>query len=103
MVRLSSKEIETLVDTAHQCFGSTSRIWLYGSRVDDKKKGGDIDLYIETDREKNIVASILEMRRLIWQTFGEQKIDILVRETSKKMSAMHTIAKESGYELTKPL
>jgi len=31
------------------CFGSKSHVWLFGSRVNDHQKGGDIDLYIEPE------------------------------------------------------
>jgi hypothetical protein len=31
-----------------ETFGDTARIWLFGYRVDEHKRGGDIDLLIET-------------------------------------------------------
>ena len=98
-MRLSRQEIDALICATHSCFGDSAKIWLFGSRVDDTKKGGDIDLYIETDKEMGIVAAKLEMLRAIWSTFGEQKIDILVRSRSRECSAMHEVAKSSGLEL----
>ncbi|MFI5343922.1 MAG: hypothetical protein ACHQUC_06850 [Chlamydiales bacterium] len=99
MVRLQVDQITALVSATHDCFGTTSTIWLFGSRADDTKIGGDIDLYIETDMQSDIVAAKLKMRSLIWKVFGDQKIDILVRSTKEKPSPMHIIAKESGIQL----
>jgi dTDP-D-glucose 4,6-dehydratase len=48
-------------------------IFLFGSRVDDSAKGGDIDLLIT--EEKLSLASINRIRRLILNEIGEQKID----------------------------
>ena len=31
------------------------QIYLFGSRVDDAKRGGDIDLYIRTKETKNLI------------------------------------------------
>ncbi len=98
-MRLTKREVEALIQGARSSFGEDAKIWLFGSRVDDTKKGGDIDLYIETDKESGLVAAKLEMLGSIWSTFGEQKIDILVRSRSKKCSPMHEIAKSSGKEL----
>ncbi len=98
-MRLTHPEIECLVKATKASFGENADIWLFGSRVDDNKKGGDIDLYIETDLEEGTVAAKLEMRGLIWSVFGDQKIDILVRRRSEKPSAMHEIAKSSGVKL----
>ncbi|MBX9924254.1 MAG: nucleotidyltransferase domain-containing protein [Rhabdochlamydiaceae bacterium] len=98
-MRLSKEQIETIIQAAHRSFGNTSKIWLFGSRVDDHKKGGDIDLYIETDKEIGIVSAKLEMLGLLDAVFGEQKIDILVRRRNRPCSAMHVIAKSSGQEL----
>lgn len=102
MVRLSSAEIQTLIHATHSCFGDSAKIWLFGSRVDDTNRGGDIDLFIETDLISNIISSKLEMRREIWEMFGEQKIDILVRSRHEELGPMHKIAKETGVEFKAP-
>lgn len=99
MARLTDSQIATLIDATHRCFGDNACIWLFGSRVDDTKRGGDIDLYIETDMKSGLVAAKLEMRSQIWAEFGEQKIDIIVRSRHDALSPMHQIAKDTGIEL----
>ncbi len=98
-MRLTKLQIDTLIAATHRSFGESAKIWLFGSRVDDSKKGGDIDLYIETDKEIGVVAVKLEMLCSIWDVFGEQKIDILVRRRNLPASPMHEIAKSSGKAL----
>jgi predicted nucleotidyltransferase len=99
-LRLTREEVDCLIQATHKCFGETAEIWLFGSRVDDRKKGGDIDLYIETDMSTGIVAAKLEMQSLIWSTFGNQKIDILIHSKSRKPSPIHEIAKSTGQKLS---
>jgi len=47
-MRLSSRVIKILNHTIKESFGNVD-IYLFGSRVDDSKKGGDIDLAIDTN------------------------------------------------------
>ncbi len=98
-MRLTKQQISCLMSATHRAFGDNAEIWVFGSRVDDTKKGGDIDLYIETDLEKNIVMAKLNMRCLISDFFGDQKIDILVRSRTKGLSPIHEIAKATGQQL----
>ncbi len=76
-----------------------SRVWLFGSRVDDAKKGGDIDLYIEIDNQDLILDCKLKLLSFFELKLGEQKIDILIRSLDRPMTAMHDIAKSTGIEL----
>ncbi len=50
-VRLSSDIIKVIKEKALQIFGNDVSVILFGSRVDEKERGGDIDLYIQiTDK-----------------------------------------------------
>jgi len=44
-MRLTNKELDIIKTQTSKIFGE-SKIYLFGSRVDESKKGGDIDLYI---------------------------------------------------------
>jgi predicted nucleotidyltransferase len=74
-MRLSKTEIEAISQTIRH-LDNLARIYLFGSRVDDAKRGGDIDLLIlsenlsETDRGA--------IRLSLHEKLGEQKIDILI-------------------------
>ena len=46
-MRLSQKTIIVLINNIKKSFGDVN-IYLFGSRTDDNKKGGDIDLAIDT-------------------------------------------------------
>lgn len=44
-MRLNRKEQEAIKLTCLEVFG-TDEVYVFGSRVDDSERGGDIDLYI---------------------------------------------------------
>lgn len=48
-MRLTPKEAEIIRSAARQVLGAGARVYLFGSRADDAERGGDIDLYVETD------------------------------------------------------
>lgn len=49
-MRLTEDQIRVVKLRAAEYFGPDADVWLFGSRVDDSERGGDIDLYIETSR-----------------------------------------------------
>jgi len=80
-MRLSTKEVSLLKKTLKN-LSSDASLYLFGSRVDDKKRGGDIDLLVVS---KNFTKQQLRKFRIeFFKEFGEQKLDIIVDDGSFK-------------------
>ena len=47
-MRLQTRIINTINDAVQKSFGNVN-VYLFGSRVDDTKKGGDIDIAIDSN------------------------------------------------------
>ena len=45
-MRLNQHQIETLKRLGTENFGTQAKLILFGSRADDSRRGGDIDLYV---------------------------------------------------------
>jgi predicted nucleotidyltransferase len=85
-VRLTKKEIEAIKEAFLEVF-ENGKIYLFGSRIDDSKRGGDIDLFIELDRELDIKEQMRlksRFRLLLYDKIGEQKIDIIISKDKNK-------------------
>jgi len=76
-MRLTAFEVNAIKQSAQEIFGSTVEVFLFGSRVDDAKKGGDIDLYIKA-QAGNDLAHKIKFLVSLEQKIGEQKIDVIL-------------------------
>jgi len=101
-MRLSPKQANVIRDLARQCFGADAEIWLFGSRTDDTRRGGDIDLYIETSLSSSDAVWQAQRKFLagLYIALGEQKIDVVVkRRSSETVLPIHDIARAQGIRL----
>lgn len=76
-MRLNPVEVDAIVQSARDVFGAGVSVALFGSRVDDAQKGGDIDLYIRT-ATNNDYAHKIQFLVALEQRVGEQKIDVVM-------------------------
>ncbi len=60
-----------------------SEVYLFGSRVDDSAKGGDIDILLLSENKLD-TGSFRKVRREFFKKFGWQKIDIVNLSFSEK-------------------
>lgn len=100
-MRLTLKQQQIIVTTLRRFFGQSSRILLFGSRVDDNTRGGDIDLYIEpelTDADQLVDARLSAMAEL-HTLLGEQKIDLVINRHHSTGLPIYRVAQETGVAL----
>ena len=78
-MRILNEERRAIVDAVRER-DSAARIMLFGSRVDDSKRGGDIDVLIVSDRIKPNELPDIEER--VFDRIEEQKIDLVLAQPS---------------------
>ncbi|MFV5703584.1 nucleotidyltransferase family protein [Flavobacterium sp. XS2P12] len=54
----------------------SNQVYLFGSRVDDSKKGGDIDILVLSDKKLHH-TDLFKMKQLFFSKFGAQKMDVV--------------------------
>ena len=90
-MRLSQYEIQSIKDVVYS-LDSNAKIYLFGSRVYDDKRGGDIDLLIVSNKLTS--KDTRKARLALYNKIGEQKIDVVI---AKDLSKPFTrIAAEEG-------
>jgi len=80
-MRITEYEKNTIVD-AIKNIDPNAKVWLFGSRTDDRKKGGDIDIGILSSNVG--VMEEIEIRQEVCDKIGEQKIDIVVSKNGQQ-------------------
>ncbi|SFV64566.1 hypothetical protein MNB_SV-9-73 [hydrothermal vent metagenome] len=93
-MRLSLEKINLLKSTILSILPNAT-IYLFGSRVDDNKRGGDIDILILGDRKLNFIEKA-QIEKVFFIKFGEQKLDLISfdynsKDTFKEVALMEAI------------
>ena len=94
-MRLANENILIIKNCVQYIFGENARVYLFGSRVDDSKKGGDIDLYLEIDDKQSVFEKKIELLSALRKSLGDQKIDLIINDFSKEKD-IYKIAKSTG-------
>lgn len=77
-MRLSDFEQKQIKQAVYH-YDKQAQVILFGSRADDNLRGGDIDLLIISNTIQR--PQINKIRWQLWETLGEQKIDLLLSDT----------------------
>ena len=102
IMRLSENYRNIIKQTAHEIWGNQVSIILFGSRVDDTKKGGDIDLLVQINNDeeaKEIVRKKIKFLSRLDILLGEQKIDLIVATKENRQQNIVQTALQKGIEL----
>lgn len=96
-MRITPSQIEFIRSTARQLLGNSVRITLFGSRVDDALKGGDVDLLLEVqDSVANPAMISARMASRISRVMSGRKVDVIVKAPNLLPRPIHVLAIRTG-------
>lgn len=99
-MRLTPSQVETIRSTAQQLLGVGVRVTLFGSRVDDTCKGGDVDLMVEVPDaidEPALLCARLASR--VSRAMDGRKVDVVLKAPNLMVQPIHQIAQQTGVVL----
>lgn len=99
-MRLTPAQVDIIKSTTYSVLGEGARVTLFGSRVNDHLKGGDIDLLVELDTPvANKTKAIGHIYAKLIRQLGDRKIDILIKDANTQPAPVFDIAKLTGVML----
>jgi len=99
-MRLTDTEVAAIKECATVVFGRDAEIRLFGSRADDRRRGGDIDLHVVAhDPERVGLENEIRFLVMLKDRIGDQKIDVIVRGPSEIPCTIDRIALDTGIPL----
>jgi len=96
-MRLSPAQANAIKDTVARLGGPGSRVWLFGSRVDDSLRGGDIDLLVETEAViPNRIKTLCRIEGALVMALGDRKLDVLLKDGRTPEVPVFGVARRRG-------
>lgn len=99
-MRLTSAQVDFIKSTARAVVGEGARVVLFGSRVSDEAKGGDVDLLVEfaSPLDEPAVVSARMASRISRAMHG-RKVDVLLKAPNLQEQPVHRVALRQGVVL----
>ena len=99
-MRLTENQVTTIRQAVADTFGAGAKVWLFGSRVDDSKRGGDIDLLVHPGPEvsSNLLLRKIRLLGQLERALGERKIDIVIEHNADSRPIVQ-VAHQTGIRL----
>jgi len=97
IMRLDAKTQNIIKTEVANLLGAGSIVRLFGSRVDDNQRGGDIDLLIESPAPfENKVQTECRLAARLYIRLGGRKVDVLIKDSLTPLKPVHQQAIEHG-------
>lgn len=99
-MRLSPSHIQAIKSVVAAAFGRGAEVLLFGSRLDDSARGGDVDLLVTletTPPDTAFAASLLAAK--VARALGGRQVDVVIRTPDSPPQPIHEIAERTGVRL----
>ena len=99
-MRLRKNQQQTIRETVREIFGPDASVYVFGSRVDDSARGGDIDLLVRLEKpQAETERKIIRLVARLQIRLGDQPIDVLLQDPESTLSPIHLEARRTGIRL----
>jgi len=96
-MRLTEDQIKIIRQLASEVAGTQAQVRVFGSRLDDDARGGDLDLMLELPEPVDnpaLMAAMLSAR--VSRAMHGRKVDVLLSAPNLMRLPIHDIAFEEG-------
>ena len=99
-MRLSAEQADVIRQTVEAYFAAPVTVRLFGSRLDDEARGGDIDLLVETSSVVDRPAfSAADLAARLERRLDGRRVDVVLVTPSTPEQPIHRLAHEKGVVL----
>ncbi|MEW6606160.1 MAG: nucleotidyltransferase domain-containing protein [bacterium] len=99
-MRIKEEILKLIKELAIKYFGKDCEVAIFGSRIDNTKRGGDIDIYIETSIAPEIIEAKARFLANLEIALGDQKIDLVVKKRNEsRKEPIYKYAKSTGVRI----
>lgn len=99
-MRLTTEQIRLIRETANNEFGPSVEVTLFGSRLDDTSRGGDIDLMVTLpDSVSRPALKAARLAVLIERNLGGRRVDVVLVTPETLPQPIHDIARQQGIRI----
>jgi len=96
-MRLNDHQIEAIRETTLLVAGRDARVRVFGSRLNDAEKGGDLDLMLELPEPvENAALLSAKISALVSRVMQGRKVDVLLSAPNLMRLPIHDIAFKEG-------
>lgn len=96
-MRLSDGERMQIKAIISRTFGDGAEVWLFGSRVDDSKRGGDVDLYVAGANAADLYQARISALSALEEMLP-YPVDLVAEEPGRDLP-IYRIARAQGVKL----
>ena len=99
-MRLNPEQVAQIRQSAAEGFGPEARVWLFGSRVDDRKRSCDVGLLVESGAPIDNPAFLAaQLSARLQRKMHGRKADVLLLTPNLSHLPIHDIALGEGVRL----
>lgn len=96
-MRLTEDQVKTIRRLASEVAGEQARVRVFGSRLDDEARGGDLDLMLELpDPVDNPVLMAATLSARVSRAMHGRKVDVLLSAPNLMRLPIHDVAFQEG-------